>query len=205
MARILGRKVALSRREGINLHLKGGKYESVDFSAEKPPGVHGDRRPRQTDYGVHLREKQKCKRWYGLLERQFRRVFAEALRMPGNTGQNLLVLLESRLDNAIYRLGFAPTHSMARQMVAHGHVLVDGKRVTIPSWNVKAGMKIAFAPAEGSQKLAKTGLDSPKTDFMPSWLQRTDDPLGGLVVAAPTREEVPIPLKEQLIVEFCSK
>ncbi|NUN48646.1 MAG: 30S ribosomal protein S4 [Candidatus Brocadiae bacterium] len=205
MARITGRKVALSRREGVNLHTKGGRYEGTDFGQEKPPGVHGDRRPRPTDYGIHLREKQKCKRWYGVLERQFRRYFDTALHMPGNTGQNLLILLEGRLDNAIYRLGFAPTRAMARQMVVHGHVLADGKRVTIPSWAVKPGVKITFAPREGSQKLAKSGLDSPKTDFLPTWLQRTDEPLGGVVVASPTREEVSIPIKEQLIVEFCSK
>ncbi|MCC6737564.1 MAG: 30S ribosomal protein S4 [Planctomycetia bacterium] len=205
MARIRGRKVALSRREGVNLHLKGGRYENMDFGGEKPPGVHGDRRPRQTDYGVHLREKQKCKRWYGVLERQFRRYFEQALAMPGNTGQNLLVLLESRLDNALYRLGFAPTRAMARQMIVHQHVLVDGKRVTVPSWSVSAGNTITFAPREASQKLAKTGLDAPKTDFTPSWLQRNDNPLGGTVVARPTREEVPIAIKEQLIVEFCSK
>ena len=205
MARIRDRKVAISRREGVNLHLKGGKFESTDFGAEKPPGVHCDRRTRQTDYGVHLREKQKCKRWYGVLERQFRRYFDQALRMPGNTGQNLLILLEGRLDNVIYRLGFTSTRAMSRQMIVHGHVLVDGKRVTIPSWPVRAGMKVEFASRERSQKLGKAGLDAPKTDFMPSWLQRTDSPLGGVVVAVPTREEVPLPIKEQLIVEFCSK
>ncbi|MCE9584486.1 MAG: 30S ribosomal protein S4 [Planctomycetes bacterium] len=205
MARIRNRKVAISRREGVNMHLKGGRYENMDFGGEKPPGVHGDRRSRATDYGIHLREKQKCKRWYGVLERQFRRYFDQALAMPGNTGQNLLVVLESRLDNVVYRLGFAPTRNMARQMIVHRHVMVDGKRVSVPSWPVKAGMKISFSPREGSQKLAKAGLDSPKTDFMPSWLMREDNQLGGVVVARPTREEVPIAIKEQLIVEFCSK
>lgn len=205
MARLIGRKVALSRREGVNLHLKGGKWESVDFGGEKPPGVHADRRPRQTDYGVHLREKQKCKRWYGVLERQFRRYFEKALAMPGNTGQNLLILLEGRLDNVLYRLGFASTRTFARQMIVHRHVLVDGKRVTIPSWAVKPGMKIEFAAREASQKLAKTGLDLPKTDSLPSWLQRTDGPMGGVVVSKPTREEVSIAIKDQLIVELCSK
>jgi small subunit ribosomal protein S4 len=140
-----------------------------------------------------------------VLERQFRRYFDSALRMPGNTGSNLLILLESRLDNVVYRLGFAPTRAMARQYIVHGHVLVGGKRVTVPSWAISAGDKVTFSPREKTQKLVKQGLAASKKDMLPSWLQRSDDACEGTVVAMPNREEVPITIKEQLIVEFCSK
>jgi small subunit ribosomal protein S4 len=158
-----------------------------------------------SDYAFGLREKQKVKRFYGLMERQFRLYFAEAQRIKANTGEALLILLERRLDNVVARLGFAPSRRQARQLVSHGHITVNGKKVNIPSYLVSLGDVIAPASKEKAQKLVRDNLELTRNLGLPSWLERTTEPLQGRVSALPNRDEVPIPVQEQLIVEFCSK
>jgi small subunit ribosomal protein S4 len=158
-----------------------------------------------SDYAYGLREKQKVKRFYGLMERQFRLYFAEAQRVKANTGEALLILLERRLDNVVARLGFALSHRQGRQLVRHGHITVNGKKVNIPSYLVSPGDIIAPAPKAKDQKTVQENLKLTKDLGVPSWLERTAEPLQGKVLALPNRDEVPIPVQEQLIVEFCSK
>jgi len=158
-----------------------------------------------SDYGVGLREKQKVKRFYGLMEHQFRLYFAEAQRVKANTGEALLILLERRLDNVVTRLGFAPSRRQARQLVNHGHITVNGKKVDVPSYLVSAGEVIAAASKEKVQKIVRDNLDLTKDLGVPSWLERVTEPPQGRVLALPNRDEVSIPVQEQLVVEFCSK
>lgn len=208
MARTIDPKCKLCRREGEKLFLRGARCERPTCSFErrpKPPGQHGERRIRMTEYGIHLREKQKAKRIYGLFERQFRRYFETALRMPGNTGDNLLVMLESRMDNVVFRLGFASSRNQARQFIKHGHFLVNDKRVTIPSQPVKTADVIRPAASEGSTKMITEVLKASDKGKVPSWLALADDPLTGRVIHLPKREELTLPVDMQLIVEFCSK
>jgi len=162
------------------------------------------RRRRLTEYAIRLREKQKVKRHYGVFERQFRRYFEEADRLPGNTGENLLILLERRLDNVVARAGFAMGPAHARQLVVHGHITVNGRKVDIPSYQVSPGDVIGVRDRETSKKLVKEALETMRTS-PPSWLQVDSENLIAKVVNMPTRDEVPIPVKEQLIVEFCSR
>lgn len=208
MARYIGPVCRLCRREGIKLFLKGERCYTDKCAIERrsyPPGQHGQRRSKSTEYSLQLREKQKLKRIYGLLERQFRRVFALAERRRGITGENLLLLLESRLDNMIYRMGFAPSRAEARQLVRHGHFLINQRRVTIPSYFVKPGDEILVR--ESSRKIVRIqeSLELAQRRGVPEWLEVNKDTFAGRVRALPTRAELTLPINEQLIVELYSK
>lgn len=208
MARYTGPVCRLCRREGIKLFLKGERCYTDKCAIERrsyPPGQHGQGRSKSTEYSLQLREKQKLKRIYGVLERQFRRVFALAERRRGITGENLLLLLESRLDNMIYRMGFAPSRSEARQLVRHGHFLVNQRRVTIPSYFVKPGDEIQVR--ESSRKVVRIqeSLELAQRRGVPEWLEVNKDAFAGRVRALPTRTELTLPINEQLIVELYSK
>lgn len=208
MGRHTESKCRLCRREGMKLMLKSARCETARCSFNRrdyAPGQQAWRRGRFSAYGTQLREKQKLKRYYGVRERQFRRYFHEAERQKGNTGENLLVLLERRLDNVVCRLGLAGSRAQARQMITHGHVEVNGRTATIPSQQVKAGDVIAPRQRESSSKLIASAREEIKGRPLPSWLEVTEEPLQGRVLNDPSREEVPIPIREELIVEFCSR
>ena len=191
MAHYVGPKNRLSRREGVDLFGKGNKLRR----STQVPGQHGAKRVRKvSDYGKQLREKQKVRRMYGIMERQFRRLLAEGSRLEGNTGENLLQLLEMRLDNVVYRLGFVPTRNMARQVVGHGHVKINSKKLNIPSYQVKIGDEITLSE---SMVRARENLS------VPAWLDRQG--IMAKVVARPTRMDIPEAISEQLIVEFYSR
>jgi len=190
--------------------LKGVRCETAKCPVEKKqrnlgPGMHGWRRARASEYSVRLREKQKVKRYYGLLERQFTRYFHEAERMKGNTGEILLQLLERRLDNVVYKLNFAPSRKAARQLIAHGHIHVDGRRVNIGDYTVKVGNRITAKGTEKSIKKIKQQLESNPNYSTQSWLQLDREKAEATVVGLPTRDDVQIPVEEQLVVEFCSR
>jgi len=170
-----------------------------------PPGQHGQMRRKKTEYALLLREKQKLKRIYGVLEKQFRRYFEEAERQKGVTGENLLILLERRLDNVVYRMGFANSRNQARQLVRHGHVLVNGKKVDIPSYLVDVGDEIAIREKSREIPFIKEAMESVSRRGIPSWLEVDPNNFKGRVKDLPTREESAIPVQEQLIVEFYSK
>ncbi len=212
MARYTGPVCRLCRREGQKLFLKGARCTSPKCALERrdyPPGQHGQiarfRRGQPTDYFRQLREKQKVKRVYGIMERQFRRYFREALRTPGLTGENLLILLERRLDNVIYRLGFADSRAQARQLVQHGHFAVNGRRVTIPSYLVRPGDRVAVR--EGSRRRPYFQERAEMLDEMrvPDWLSLDAADLSARVLGMPRREHVDIPINEQLVVEYYSR
>ena len=208
MARYTGPKFKLDRREGVNLFLKGkrsfsGKHP-IDKKGAVPPGQHGQKslRKKYSDFGLQLREKQKVKRMYGVLEKQFRRYFKEASREKGDTGVALMKALETRLDNIVYQLGFASSRAAARQLVNHGHVLVNDKKVDIPSFNVKAGDVVSLK--QKSQKLSSVAEALKiKGESKPSWLERKG--LVGKVVKLPQTEDVEAIANEQLIVEYYSR
>ncbi len=206
MARYTGSKCRLCRREGMKLFLKGDRCMSTKCAVERrpyPPGEHGQRmRVRRTEYGLQLREKQKVKRVYGVFERQFRRYFEKASRQHGVTGENLLKLLELRLDNVVYRAGFAPSRNNARQLVNHRHFTVNGRIVNIPSYSVKVGDVIQAR--EKISGVVKANLERIGTDSVP-WLQVDGNKLSATVLEVPSREGIPIPVQEQLIVELYSK
>jgi small subunit ribosomal protein S4 len=192
----------------MKLFLKGDRCYSEKCAVEKrnyPPGQHGQGRTRFSDYGVQLREKQKVKRMYGVLERQFRKTMAEANRLKGMTGENLLSLLERRLDNVVYRLGFATSRAEARQLVRHGHFRVNGRRASIPSMLVRPGWRITLD--EGSRQVARIvgALDTLERRSVPGWLEIEKEKFEGTVKALPTREDVTLPIQEQLIVELYSR
>jgi len=170
-----------------------------------PPGQAGKKRPRDSEYRVQLREKQKAKRIYGVLEKQFRTYYQIAMRQPGITGENLLRLLESRLDNAVYRLGFAASRDEARQMVRHGHFTVDGHRVDIPSFRVRPGAVIAVGEKSKDMTAIKAALISSSKIEVPGWLEVDVEKLQGRVLSLPAREQIEAPIREQLIVELYSK
>lgn len=208
MARYTGPKFKLDRREGTNLFLKGKRSVSNKHPIEKkgavPPGQHGQRsiRKRVSDFGLQLREKQKVKRIYGVLERQFKRYFQEAAKEKGNTGEALLRILETRLDNVVYRLGFAPSRAAARQFVNHGHVKVNEKKVNIPSYNTKVGDVVTIK--EKSQKLTAISESLElRGDSIPSWLKRKA--LVGKVDGLPTPEDLDLSIDKQLIIEYYSR
>ena len=208
MARYIESACRLCRRENLKLYLKGERCYSDKCAFERrsyPPGQHGQGRVKFSNYGVQLREKQKVKRMYGLVEKQFRNFFVKADRMKGITGINLLLLLERRLDNLVYRLGFANSRSEARQMVRHSHFLVQGKKVNIPSYLVKVGQVIELR--EKSRKVAKIGesLEGVARRGIPSWLELEKEQFRGRLVSLPSREDLTMPIKEQLIVELYSK
>lgn len=189
--------------------LKGTRCETAKCPMEKqwrqnPPGMHMWRRGRSSGYGVRLREKQKVKRYYGVLERQFRLVFRRAEKGTTNTGAMLLSLLERRLDNTVFKLGFAPSRKAARAMIVHGHIYVNGKRLDRPSYQVRQGDKIGVKPSDRSRRLAKLWIEAAGRTPQP-WLQVDPERLEGTVVSLPTRDDVMIPVEEQLIVEMCSR
>ncbi len=207
MGRHTGPKCRLCRREGVKLFLKGSRCDQPQCSFERrdtPPGVHNWRRGRLSDYGVRLREKQKCKRYYGVFERQFRRLFTEARRGRGNTGEQLLALLERRMDNVVARLGLATSRNQARQMITHGHITVNGRKVDIPSSLVKPGDVLGVGKREKTAKLVKANLETTKGRGRPSWLEFDESGPGGKMLSEPTRDEVSIPIQEQLIIELMS-
>lgn len=207
MARYTGPKFKLDRREGVNLFLKGKRSSSgkhpIDKKGAVPPGQHGQRvlRRKRSDFGLHLREKQKVKRMYGVLERQFKKYFSDAAKEKGNTGVALLRTLETRLDNVIYRLGFAPSRAAARQLVNHGHVLVNNEKVDIPSFNVKTGDVVTLS--DKAQKFPSVPEAIKLRDESPSWLKR--QALVGKIVNLPQSEDVEQIANEQLIVEYYSR
>ncbi|MCL4554574.1 MAG: 30S ribosomal protein S4 [Actinobacteria bacterium] len=208
MARYTGADCRLCRREGVKLFLKGDRCYMDKCAVEKrpyPPGMAGKRRPRDSEYRVQLREKQKTKRIYGLLEKQFRGYYDLANRQAGVTGQNLLRLLESRLDNVVYRLGFAKSRDEARQVVRHGHITVNGRRVDIPSYRVRKGDTIAVAEKSRDLLLIKTALISSEKIEVPGWLEVDIERLAGKVLSLPERDQIDAPVREQLIVELYSK
>ncbi|MEE8142273.1 MAG: 30S ribosomal protein S4 [Planctomycetota bacterium] len=208
MARILVGKCKLCRREGDRLFLKGSRCHTVKCAIAKrayAPGMHSFRRGRLSDYGTRLREKQKTKRYYGVGERQFRNYFREAERLRGNTGENLLMLLERRLDNVVFQLGFADSRSQARQLISHGHITVSGRKVDIPSFLVKVGNVIAPRERKNSQKFIRERIEAKKGEDVPSWLSLDAKALKGSLAQFPTREDVGLPIQEAYIVEFCSR
>ena len=210
MGRYLDSSCKQCRREGVKLMLKGIRCETAKCPIEKKqrnvaPGMHSWRRGRRSEYGVRLREKQKVKRYYGLLERQFNKIFHKAERMKGNTGQTLLQLLERRLDNVVYKLNFAPSRKAARQLIAHGHLYVNGRKVDISSYTTEVGDKITLKGSEKSIKKVKQQLESNPNFTAQSWLQLDREKPAATVVALPCRDDVQIPVEEQLLVEFCSR
>ena len=208
MARIRGPVCRLCRREGMKLFLKGNRCFTEKCAIEKrnfAPGQHGKRRVKMQGYGVQLREKQKVKRIYGLLENQFRLAFQEANRKKGVTGELLLVNLERRLDTIAYRLGFAASRAQARQLIAHGHVRVDGRKVDIPSYPVKPGQVISLKEKMGKNTSVQAALEAARGRGLPAWLSFDQDGLKGTVANLPRREEITLPIQEQLIVELYSK
>ena len=209
MARYTGPKCRLCRREGVKLFLKGARCDTAKCALERreyPPGRNVWRRRKITPYGLQLREKQKVKRYYGLFERQFRLYFQRAERAKGNTGENLLLELERRLDNVVACLGFATSRSNARQAVRHGHILVNNRRVTIPSHELQLGDEISVAPREKSKAAIAAACDMTQGRGVPSWLERTSaEPPVGKVARLPSREDVSLPVEEQLVVELLSK
>jgi small subunit ribosomal protein S4 len=206
MARYLGPKLKLSRREGTDLFLKSG-VRAIDSKCkiDTAPGQHGARRGRLSDYGVQLREKQKVRRMYGVLEKQFRNYYKEAARLKGNTGENLLQLLEQRLDNVVYRMGFASTRAEARQLVSHKAILVNGKVVNIPSFNVKAEDVVAVREKAKKQARIGAALELADQREKPTWLEVDNTKLEGTFKRVPERTDLSAEINEQLIVELYSK
>jgi small subunit ribosomal protein S4 len=206
MARYLGPKCKLSRREGTDLQLKSGVRSIEDkCKINTVPGQHGARRSRLTDYGLQLREKQKVKRIYGVLENQFKRYYKEAARIKGNTGTNLLVLLEERLDNVVYRMGFASTRAEARQLVGHKSILVNGSVCNIPSLNVKVGDVVSIREKSKKQLRIQNAVELSKQRADLSWIDVDATKLEGQFKTAPERAELSAEINEQLIVELYSK
>lgn len=206
MARYIGPKCKLSRREGTDLFLKSGVRSLEDkCKAETIPGQHGQRRTRLSDYGVQLREKQKVRRMYGVLEKQFRAYYKEAARLKGATGENLLQLLESRLDNVVYRIGFGSTRSESRQLVAHKSILVNGKVVNIASYQVQEGDVISVREKAKEQLRIKSALDLAATRAPSEWIDVNVSKLEGQFKQKPDRSELPAEINESLIVELYSK
>jgi small subunit ribosomal protein S4 len=206
MGRYTGPTDRLSRREGINLMLKGARSESGKIERRmRPPGMQHFRRGRQSDYALRLREKQKVKRYFGVRDKQFLKYYFSAKNTKGDTGANLLQLLERRLDNVVYKLGFAPSRPAARQTVAHGHIYVNGRRVNVASYLVAIGDKISVKPADRSQTLIRNRLEELGDPHVQAWLSLDMPKLEGSILALPTRDDVLIPVEEQLIVEFCSR
>jgi len=208
MARYRGPVEKLERRLGVDLGLKGERRLAGKSALEKrpyPPGQHGQRRTKLSEYGEQLQEKQKAKFMYGVSEKQFRALFKEAKRRDGNTGAVLIQLLEQRLDNVVYRMGFATTRRFARQLTNHGHILVDGQRVDIPSFRVKAGQKIEIREKSKSNAQITRAMELTNQTGMVEWVDVEKDKLFGIFSRVPNRDEISIPVEERLIVELYSK
>ena len=208
MARYRGPVEKLERRLGVDVFMKGERRlagKSALLKRPYAPGQHGQRRAKVSEYGSQLREKQKAKFMYGVSEKQFRRLFAEAARRDGNTGAILVQLLEQRLDNVVYRMGFATTRRFARQLVTHGHILVDGKRLDIPSYSVKAGQKIEVIEKSKNNPQISRAIDLTAQTGIVAWVDVEKDKRYGIFSRVPEREEVVIPVEERFIVELYSK
>ncbi|MBN2796195.1 MAG: 30S ribosomal protein S4 [Clostridia bacterium] len=206
MARYTGPSCRLCRREGEKLFLKGDRCYSEKCALsrrESAPGQHGARRAKLSNYGLQLREKQKVKRYYGVLEKQFREIYEKAEKMPGISGENLLSLLELRLDNVVYRLGYGSSRKEARQLVSHGHFTINGKKANIPSMRVKVGDLIAVVERSNSSVKFKELVEKAATT--PKWLEGNADKLEGKVIALPGRDDIDLPIEEHLIIELYSK
>jgi small subunit ribosomal protein S4 len=206
VARDLGPKCRVCRREGMKLFLKGERCLTEKCAIERrsyPPGEHGRGRIKQSEYLLQLREKQKARRYYGLLEKQFRNYYEKASKQQGITGELLLRMLELRLDNVVYRLGFAASRSQARQLVRHGHFQVNGRRVNIPSFQVRPDSVVSMRPGSAAEQVIRDATDL--TASVAPWLQADHDNLTGKVLRAPERNEIDTPVQEQLIVELYSK
>jgi small subunit ribosomal protein S4 len=194
----------------MKLMLKGTRCETAKCAVEKrersmAPGQHGWRRARSSNYAVRLREKQKVKRYYGLLEKQFMMYFSEAQKGTGNTGKDLLELLERRLDNVVYKLNFAGSRKAARQLITHGHIYLNGRRVDIPDIRIKVGDKITLKNSDHSRKVVRTQLESNPNFAVQNWLQLDTSKPMATVIALPTRDDVQLAVEEHLVVEFCSR
>jgi small subunit ribosomal protein S4 len=208
LARYTDARCRQCRRERMALYLKGDRCYTDKCAIQRrnyPPGQHGQGRGKISDYGLQLREKQKVKRMYGVLEKQFRGYFERAERMRGVTGTNLLVLLERRLDNVVYRLGFANSRAQARQLVRHNHVLVDGMRVNLPSFLVKVGQTVQVTEKSSTSPLVRDALEAAARRGCPPWLELEKEAAKGKVSMFPTREDITMPIQEHLIVELYSK
>jgi small subunit ribosomal protein S4 len=208
VARNLGPVCRLCRREGLKLFLKGERCYSDKCAIERrnyPPGAHGQSRTRFSEFAIRLREKQKVKRIYRLLEKQFAHYFEVAERMPGITGESLLVLLERRLDNVIYRLGFASSLSQARQLVRHGHFEIDGKKVTIPSYLVAVGQMVSITDKSRTKKVIVEALEMSQRRGVPPWIALERDQFRGSLRSYPARTDLTMPISEKLIVEHYSR
>lgn len=206
MARYTGATCRLCRREGMKLFLKGDRCYTDKCAFDRrsyAPGQHGADKKKVSNYGVQLREKQKAKRIYGVLESQFRTYYEKAENMKGITGENLLKLLETRLDNVAYKLGYGSSRSEARQLVTHGHFLVNGKKVDIASYKLSVNDIISISEKSRSTEKFKTFAENPKT--LPKWIEANPDNFEGKIVAEPTREDIDVPVNETLIVELYSK
>jgi small subunit ribosomal protein S4 len=206
MARDTSPQCKQCRREGMKLFLKGERCLTDKCGVERrayPPGDHGRGRMKQSEYRLQLREKQKARRFYGVLEKQFRTYYDKASRQPGVTGENLLRLLETRLDNVLVRLGFAASRRQARQLVGHGHWTVNGRRVDIPSYHVRPGEVLAFKTGSGAETVVRDSTEL--ISSVPAWLEADHDSLTAKVLRLPDRDEIVTPVQEQLIVELYSK
>jgi small subunit ribosomal protein S4 len=208
MARYNGSVCRLCRREGTKLFLKGDRCYTDKCAIEKrayPPGQHGQGRTRFSDYGVQLREKQKVKRMYGMLEKQFRLTYAKASGMKGRAGENLLILLERRLDNVVFRLGFATSRAEARQLVRHGHFKVNGRKAQTPSMLVRPGWKVELRQKSREVQRIVGALEALEGRSLPQWLELDKESFEGTVKQLPQREDITLPIEEQLIVEHYSR
>ncbi len=208
MARYTGPQCRLCRRETEKLFLKGDRCFTEKCAVERrqyPPGQHGQRRGKLSDYGVQLREKQKVRNSYGVLEKQFRKYFEKAESKKGVTGEVLLQLLETRMDNVVYRMGFAPNRNSARQLVRHGHFLVNGKDVSIPSYHVRAGDMVEVSQPSRELDMIKDSIARAEQRGLPSWVEMDFQNFKGKVLQVPTREDIQLTAQEQLIVELYSK
>ena len=208
MARYRGPVEKIERRFGVNLALKGERRLAGKSALDKRPygpGQHGQRRGKISEYGIQLREKQKARMMYGISEKQFRSIFVEANRLEGNTGENLVKLIERRLDNVVYRMGFATTRRFARQLVVHGHILVNGKKIDIPSSLVGVGQKIEICEKRKKNPQIQRAIELTKQTGIVPWVDVDQDKVFGIFTRLPEREEVVIPIEERLIVELYSK
>ena len=208
MARYRGSVCRLCRRESIKLYLKGSRCETAKCAIEKrayPPGQHGQGRTKFSEYGVQLREKQKVKRIYGVLEKPFRNYFFKADKKKGVTGENLLQSLELRFDNVVYRIGLAPSRNAARQLIRHKHFNVNGKKMNVPSYMLKQGDIITPNPNKSKKKPVNEAIENIKEKTLPEWLSFDADTKQGIIQSMPTREDVKLPIEEQLIVELYSR
>jgi small subunit ribosomal protein S4 len=208
MARYTGSVCRLCRREGAKLFLKGTRCYTKKCSFERrpsPPGQHGVRRRKVGEYGLQLREKQKVRKSYSVLERQFRNYFAKADQRKGMTGENLLRMLEMRLDNVVYRMGFASSRAQARQLVGHGHFAVNGRPTNIPSFATKVGDRIEVRDSRRGREIFKVAAETMKSAQIPEWVSSDPSKLSGTVLQEPAREQMPLEFNEQLVVEYYSR